>query len=400
MSETKIMYRKKNAVICAGFSDGSMTQLSVGEWNPGLTVGDLYVGRIESVVEGIHGAFVSVGGDANCFLKFDRATHPICKMTHADGALHCGDELLVQVEKEAGKNKPASVVADFSITGVNLVLIHGNQGVLFSSKITDDAWKNKLRPVAEQWIDGPYSVMLRTNSYLATEEELVQEMVTLKSIYNNVTNTCKTRTKGTCLFHGTPEFLCELRDDYTEFPESIITDDAELYEKILEFTTRFRPKYTDSVTLLNDGYPVELRYKMNANLKDVISRKVWLKSGAYLVIDPTEAMTVIDVNTGKASAGKTVRKSFLECNLEAAKEIARQIRVRNLSGIIIVDFIDMKDPAEQAVLMKELRQLTETDSIKTVVVEMTKLNLVEITRLKKRKPVKEALKELEIAPEA
>lgn len=396
MSETKIMYRKNNAVICAGFEDGAMTKLSVGEWNPGLTVGDMYVGRIESIVEGIHGAFVSVGGDSNCFLKFDRATNPICKMMHADGKLHTGDELLVQIEKEAGKNKPASVVADFSITGVNLVLIHGTANVLFSSKITDAAWKNKMRPIAEQWIDGTYSVMLRTNSYTASEDELLQEMMTLKTIYHTVTNTCKTRTKGTCLYHGTPEFLCELRDDYTEFPESIITDDPEMYEKILDFTKQFRPKYTDSVTLLNDGYPLELRYKMNANLKDVTNRKVWLKSGAYLVIDPTEAMTVIDVNTGKASAGKTVRNSFLECNLEAAKEIARQIRVRNLSGIIMVDFIDMKDPSEQAILLKELRKLTESDPIKTVVVDMTKLNLVEITRLKKRKPVKEAMRDLEV----
>lgn len=395
--ETRIIYRKKDAVVSAAVNDNRLSDIRITGPEGDLTPGDIYVGRIESVVPNINGAFVSIGRERNCFLKLERANYPIASPKHADGKLHAGDVILVQVERDEGRNKPATVVSDFSLTGIHVVLIHGKREVRISSKIEDNTWKAEMRTLVGEWIDGDYAVMLRTNSYKAGTEAIRAEYDTVLQIYKTLLTAAETRTVGSKLYAGLPDFLCDLRDSGMDTVNRILTEDEDIYNSVLDFAKRFRPDCVQGVELRDKSvYPLEAEFGMKAKLGDLTSRRVWLRSGAYLVFDTTEAMTVVDVNTGKASASKACAKGFLEVNMEAAEELAYQIRLRNLSGIVIVDFIDMDSENDRHELMKRLKDLLENDPVKTRVVDMTKLNLVEITRMKKHRPLEEDVRKYSV----
>ncbi|MBR5712561.1 MAG: ribonuclease E/G [Lachnospiraceae bacterium] len=390
--KTGILFKKDRAIIGASFDGNRMTDVSVTGEDREFRPGDIYVATIRQIVPNIGGMFLQMGGDRNCFLKLSKADHPIVRQTHADGALHCGDELVVQVEREEGKNKPASVVTEFALTGVYLVLFHGGEGVRVSSKIMDEAWKKEMRGKVSEWIDGDYALMLRTNSYEADPAEIEREFKMLHKTYQTICSEGMTRTNGTLLWSGLPAYLCELRDHKGELPDRIIVPEGEIADEVSSFCERFRPELLPKLSVRkNDEYPVEAEFDMNKRLRELTARKVWLKSGAYLVIDPTEAMTVIDVNSGKASAARSAG-DLLSVNLEAAREIASQIRLRNLSGIILVDAIDMTDVKAQETLLATLRELVCDDPVETKVVDITRLNLVEITRRKQRRPLAEELR--------
>lgn len=391
--DTRIIYKKENAVVSAGIRDNRLTDIRITGPEGDMTPGDIYVGRIESVVDGIHGAFVSIGRDRNCFLKLDRAEYPVASPFHSDGKLHAGDTVLVQVERDEGRNKPATVVTDFSLTGIHLVLIRGKREVRVSSKIEDNAWKTTMRPIAYSWIDDDYAIMLRTNSYRVDIDTIKAEYDVLVGIYRSLLVSGQTRAVGSRLFSGLPDYLCDLRDSGMDTLDRILTEDEDIYREVMDFAGKFRQDCVSGIELRDKSvYPLEAEFNMKARIGELTSRRVWLRSGAYLVIDNTEAMTVIDVNTGKASASKACSSGFLQCNLEAAAEIAYQIRLRNLSGIIIVDFIDMDSEEDRRTLMHKLKELVEPDPVRTRVVDMTKLNLVEITRMKKHRPLEEDIR--------
>ena len=192
------------------------------------------------------------------------------------------------------------------------------------------------------------------------------------------------RTCFSCLKKSPPEFLAILKNLHSSELEEIITDEPELLTQI-EATGFHATLYEDKLLSLNSLYSLEAR------LQEALKERVWLKSGGYLVIQPTEALTVIDVNSGKSIAKKKVQEHYLNINLEAAKEIAHQLRLRNISGIIIVDFIDMKEQRAKDELMLQLKQFVKTDRVPVQVIDMTRLNLVELTRKKVRKSLREQI---------
>ena len=172
--------------------------------------------------------------------------------------------------------------------------------------------------------------------------------------------------------------------------QEIITDDAELFQELTEYLTDFQPDDLEKLKFYNDNLlPLKKLYSLETSLEHALSRKVWLKSGGYLVVDPTEALVVIDVNTGKYSGKKNLRDTIRKTNMEAAAEIVKLLRLRNLSGIIIIDFIDMELEEDRKELLSFLTQQAAKDPIKTTVVDITKLNLVEMTRKKVRRPLHE-----------
>jgi len=182
-------------------------------------------------------------------------------------------------------------------------------------------------------------------------------------------------------------WLQDIRDSRDDELDEILTDDKDIFEQLKVFVRECCPSLTDRSRLYCDDYPLSKLYRLETELEQALSERVWLKSGGFLVIQPTEAMTVIDVNTGKYIGKKNAEETFLKLNLEAAKEIAHQIKLRNLSGIIIVDFIDMDEEENRQELMRQLDAFLSEDQIKTTLVDMTKLGLVEITRKKVRKPL-------------
>ena len=390
---TRIYYREGKAVVSAAFADAELTEVTVSGPEGELRPGDIFVAQVRKMTPGIAGAFVYCGAEKDCFLKTDKIGKPLVRQVHDDGKLHQGDELIVQVEREEGKNKPATVVTDISLTGVYLVLIHGTKGIRISSKITDEAWKKQMKSEVFNWIDGEYTLMLRTNAYAADPALVRREFEVLSERYQKIVTTGLMRTPGTRLYAGLPAYLCDIRDDKQAVPDRILVQDPEIAAEMQDFLTTFRPEYAKGLAVKDPSdYPLSAEFDMKKRLSELTGRKVWLKSGAYLIIDPTEAMTVIDVNTGKGSVGKNGDKGFLSCNLEAAKEIARQMRLRNLSGIIMIDFINMKDAADNSALMEALREYTRTDPAGVRVVDMTPLGLVEVTRTKVRRPLAEDLR--------
>lgn len=402
MENRLIVYRERQTVFSAEFRDRTLWELGVCGKEEAVVPGSLYVARVENIIPGIRAAFVRVPGEAeNWYLPLEKANRPIVSRTHADGRLRCGDELLVQVEREAGKKKTVTAVADFSLTGCYFVILHGKQGIHHSSKIQDKNFLQGIVPLVRARMEqnAPYGVMVRTNAEGADETVLLRELDFLLETYRNLKKQALCRPAGTLLRKGLPAYLCTLRDSYHQSYDELVTDDDELFSEMQAYLRELRPELLPKLRKYEGECPLKALYRMQTHLSELLSERVWLRSGAYLVIQQTEAMAVIDVNTGKATEQRRGSDGIFRCNLEAAGEIARQLRLRNLSGIILVDFIDMRTEEENRALLAELSRLVEEDRIETRVIDMTRLHLVELTRTKIRKPLAEQLRALNWLPE-
>ncbi|MDE6875860.1 MAG: ribonuclease E/G [Lachnospiraceae bacterium] len=402
----------KNKIISALYDGKRPVQFSVEEQEPQkIRVGGIYVGRVANIVSNINAAFVEIKPGIMGYLALGQAAAPITADTHPDGRIHAGDELVVQVEREPIKSKLASVTTNINLTGKFAVLIHGKSGVGVSSKITDPAVRARLKELFSGYagrqeqgqepadtlqprhtVDTGYGCgfIVRTNAAQAGEGELTAELAGLKRRYEKLLLNGIHRTRFSVLEEPLPAYLCGLRDQYSGQLEEFVTDDPALYGQMYAYLSEYQTEDLSKLKLYQEELPLKVLYSLEHRLREALQKKVWLKSGASLVIEPTEALTVIDVNTGKAVKGREkIEKHFLKINLEAAKEIAYQIRLRNLSGIILVDFIDMQEDGAVDTLMRTLREYLAEDPVKTTLVDITPLHLVEITRKKVRRPLHE-----------
>lgn len=235
-----------------------------------------------------------------------------------------------------------------------------------------------------------YGWLLRTNAGTAPEEFLKKDMFRLRNQYEVLMQQAQHRTCFSSLVKTPSAYLSRLSNLYDTADVQIMTDDLELYGEITEYLTNYQQEDLPKLSFYEDKLlPMHKLYSLEHQLQQALSERVWMNSGGYLVIQPTEALTVIDVNTGKYEGGKKKETAFLKINLEAAVEIARQIRLRNISGIVVVDFINMESKEAQRQLMEKLDAELKKDPVKTVLVDMTKLSLVEITRMKKERPLAE-----------
>lgn len=345
-----------------------------------LRVGDIYVGKVNHIVKNIHAAFVEVQKNVMCYLPM--------KESGAEKIVQ-GQEFPVQVKKAAVKAKQAVVSRNLEFAGKYAVVTVLNRTKAISSKITDSAVRERLKELLDPFRESPYGIILRTGCRDASEEQIHAECESLLQKAEETVRVSRSRTRFTNVYRSDREiikFLCSL--DHGAF-DRIITDDRPMYELLAG-----NPVCSDeNIVFYEDGsYPLDKLLGISAKLEHAMKRHVWLKSGASLVIEPTEALTVIDVNTEKAIEGKrSSEATFFKINMEAAKEAARQIRIRNISGIILIDFIDMKDREHVGELLQALREEFRRDAVQTTVVDMTKLGLVEITRMKIRKPLWEYL---------
>lgn len=398
-----------NKIISALYDGKRPVQFSVDEpKQPEICVGGIYVGRVENIVSNINAAFVELKPGVMGYLALEQAAAPITADTHADGRIHAGDELVVQVEREPIKSKLASVTTNVNLTGKYAVLVHGKSGIGVSSKITDPAVRARLKELFLGYAGDGQEVaglspahpeknksagcgfIVRTNAGEAGEEELLKEVKALRQRYERLLTNGIHRTRFSVLEEPLPSYLCGLRDQYSGQVEAFVTDEPVLYEQMHDYLSQYQREDLPKLKLYPGEVPLKVLYSLEHRLREALQKKVWLKSGASLVIEPTEALTVIDVNTGKAVKGREkTEKHFLRINLEAAKEIAYQIRLRNLSGIILVDFIDMQEAGAVDTLMQTLREALAEDPVKTTLVDITPLHLVEITRKKVRRPLHE-----------
>ena len=383
-------------------------------------VGAVYIGKVKNMAKNIDACFVEITGGEICFLPLKKAESPYLLNRDYDGRLVEGDMLLVQVERDAQKTKQASVTAYISLSNDYFVISMGSTKVSYSSKLE----KTKLESLkagvssifrekaifekdrlAQDWSlllsddtrerlekDGisisqlPLPVtgcIVRTKAAdVPSADELLVYFYDVIEQYAGLLHNARYRNCFTCLREApnvVEAALCSIAVEQ-EYQE-IVTDRENLYRELLKYChNRENAKplrlYQDEMLTLAKLYSIESKMEM------ALGSRVWLKTGGYLIIETTEALTVIDVNSGKYEAGKSSDEAALQVNLEAAEEIALQLRLRNLSGIIIIDFINMRQATSNEQLLSLLKRLTARDMIKTAVVDMTPLGLVEITRKK------------------
>ncbi len=380
-------------------------------------VGNIYIGRIQSINKSLNACFVEIGKQPGmgknsqvCFLPFSEADRAVVlnrpNQSIIPEQLKCGDQLLIQITRDAQKTKLCSCSTRLSLSNDYFVLTAGAPRVLFSGKLCEEQ-KTTLQKELGAALDSytvdakqtkgssslipPMQLMVRTKAAELNGEALCRELDTLQSAFYLLYENAPSRVCFSCLKQGEDTGIETLLNQMVhpwEY-EEILTDCPETYEYLrksaLDKSLRL---YEDSLLSLNR------LYGLDSKIEEALKSRIWLKSGANLIIEPTEALTVIDVNSGKIEASKGKTDLALQINLEAAQEVAKQLRLRNLSGIIIVDFINLKEKEQEQLLLKTLREAVATDITKTHVIDMTPLGLVEITRKKVHKPLAEQVREI------
>lgn len=383
--------QKASLIVNALFHDKDLVHISCEEETKESLLGNIYIGRVQNIVSNIQAAFIEILPGISCYFSYEDSRHAIFTKKQSDKKLSIGDELLVQVNKEHMKTKAPMVTSNLNFTGKYLVLTTGNKKLGVSSKL-ENGKKEQLKGFMKPFITKEYGIVIRTNAKDAKKEELLTEVERLKAQYERTVTGIEHRLGRTLLYQSPPKYLTQIRDTYANGVDQIVSDHEDLMDKIKTFLSDYQPKDLEKcVFYCDDLLPLNKLYSIETRIKDLLKERVWLKSGAYLVIQQTEACVVIDVNTGKFTGKKKMEETFLKINLEAAKEIGKQLRLRNLSGIIIVDFIDMAKQEHKDLLLAEFNTILKKDPVPTNVIGMTQLNMVEVTRKKTRKSLREDL---------
>jgi ribonuclease G len=390
---TRQKEQDRGKVLSAFYEDGKATELSCFGMDEEQLLGSIYIGKVKNIVKNIEAAFIEIEGGILCYYSLREKEEPIYIKEKKGSKLSPGDELLVQVSREAVKTKAPTVTCNLNFPGKYLVLTTGKKQLGLSSKLSLEE-KERLRKIAEPFPTGEFGVIVRTNAARASKEVLEEEFERLSKSCHRVLTMGKHQSCFSQVYQEPPAYAAAIRNIHKEQLLEIVTDDWKIYETLSLYLSEYQPEDQEKLHFYQEERPSLNRlYGITTAFKSALQERVWLKSGAYLVIQPTEALTVIDVNTGKYDGHKKIRDTFLRINMEAAGEIARQLRLRNLSGIIVVDFIDMEEDEDRKKLMEFLDNEIKKDPIKTVLVDMTPLGLVELTRKKVRKTLKEQVEE-------
>ena len=379
----------------------SVNFTSYDQRNDNVTIGDIFVAKVLNVSKQLQAAFILYAPNQKGYLPIHADYKPVLTNRKYDGRILAGDELLVQLEKEAVRTKEPVFTMNLSLAGKYSVVSYANTYKGISKKCTK-LEREQLRAAIPQAL--AFGVVIRTNAAALLQpsetaeaadclqpvkEEILylnQRMTTL--LQEGIHRTCFSR-----IWQSPPLYLTKLRDEGFTY-QQVVTDHCALYDELKDFAALYMPEQSAAISLYQDtSYPLQKLYRVETHLSELLSRKVWLKSGAYLIIDKTEAMYVIDVNSGKNVTKKESAEYIYQINLEAANEIMRQMRLRNLAGMILIDFINMEEQRFIDALLQELRVLAKKDPIQTTVVDLTALGLVEITRRKTTKSLAEQLGE-------
>ena len=367
----------KNRIVSVLFDGDTALEINFEDPDSRLKVGDIYRGRVRDIVKNIRAAFVEILPGTVGFMALERGSK-----------VKPGDELTVQISREPIKTKDAAVTEELTIPGKYCVLTK-EYSLGASGKIKSEERREELKALlAPLCGDHEVGFIIRTNAEEAADEDILAEAESMIAAYEKINQRAACSTLFTRLYTEEPVYIERIRDSRTAL--EIITDIPEVYEKALAYCGS--DTFGHTVSLYEDPQlGLDKLYRVESVIEEALSKTVWLKSGAYLVIEPTEALTVIDVNTGKFEGNGAKEDTFLKVNEEAAAEAARQLRLRNISGIVVVDFIDMKRDESYARLKKVFSEALSEDPVKTAFADFTKLGLAELTRKKIRKSLKEQL---------
>ena len=366
--------------------NGTLVELIYEKKNSLPIVGNVYAGKIMNVLPGMQACFVDIGREKNAFLYYgdDKDNNGgIVKPK-------MGSDVIVQVEKAEMGAKGAVLTKRISFAGKFLVVIPGDDKIGISKKITDSVERKRIKDIIEQLLPENYGIIVRTEGKDKSYEIYEKEIKRLVEKSEGVLSKAEYAKAPSLLYTEINGVEKVLRDLYNDSIDEIVVNSSLDYETLIKLCEEkdISPK---KIVMYESDVPMFENYYVASQAKAAFSKHVWLKSGGFIIIEQTEACVVIDVNTGKYTGKADLQKTILKTNLEAADEIARQLRLRNLNGMIIVDFIDMKTEENRKILQKHLEEAVAKDRLQTIVVGMTELGLMQITRKKKRQSIQQLM---------
>ena len=391
-----IVSRIESKIFSCLFDDFCLNRVCVADADRDSILDNIYVGKVKNIVKNINAAFVEISDGIICYLELRDVRNPVFLNEKKNDSITVGDEILVQVTKDVQQSKAPVVSTSFGIKSDNLILTHGKCNIGISSKITDNSTKRRLNGLFDPFLNDKYGFIVRTSAKEEDNSVLLEEINLLINTYNNLVMKAKHSTCFNCVYYTSAAFICDIKEMINKNIEEIVIEDDNLYEVASTELSDICNKY--SVTIRHykdDTLSLTKLYSVESNIADLLKERVWLKSGGNIVIQHTEALTVIDVNTSKSIKIKgDCSDTFLKINQEAAKEIAYQLSLRNIGGIIIIDFIDLKRDKDKRELLEYFQKYLNKDYVKANIVEMTKLNLVEVTRKKVKPPLARQVREI------
>jgi len=415
--------------------DGNLVDFFVDHPEKQRMVGDVYLGRVARVLPGIRAAFINIGLKHDAFLHFsdigertealqgifddDEEEEEESKQNENESALqsndinqptlelpkpeirekqipklHKGQEILVQILKEPVKDKGVRVTSSISIPGRFCVLLPMDNKIGVSKKIVDFKERKRLRKIARGIIPEDCGLIIRTAAKDQDEESLSADLKYLVKIWEDIQEDAKKLDPPSLLYKDLSTTISVIRDLFTPDVSKVFVDSKKLYKEIRNYVQFIQPALLDRIEFYKEDRPIFESFKIDEQIKNLMRRKVSLPSGGHIVIDHTEAMTVIDVNSGRYAAKKDQELNSLKTDLEAAREIVRQLRLRDIGGLIVVDFIDLEDEKNRKKIYDELKKEFKKDRAKTALLPMTEFGLMQITRERVRENIVQSMTEV------
>ncbi len=369
----------------AVLADGELQSLEIERATHSHLVGNIYKGRIQNVLPGMQAAFVDIGREKNAFLYVgDGLPQKALDSVSPGERIHIGRQLPLQIVKDAIGTKGPRATMHISLPGRNVVLMPTSAYIGISRRIADEAERSRLRKIAEKFCPKGMGIIVRTAAEGQEEEILKGDVDYLVRLWASIQARAKLAGAPCLLYRDADLIIRTVRDVFTAEVEEILVDDREVHRRILDLTKYISPGLADRVKLYGERTPLFRKYCLEEEIEKMGAREIALKSGGSIVIDKTEVLTAIDVNTGRYVGRSNLAETAYRTNLEAAEEIVRQVRLRDIGGIIIIDFIDMGEERQKEALLEYMREQARRDPTKTNIVDITSLGLVEMTRKKSR----------------
>ena len=395
MSEEILVNVTPRETRVAVVENGMLQELHIERgWRRGV-VGNIYKGRVQRVMPGMQAAFVDIGLERTAFLHAndvvrpsqpeveDEALPPVpAPVRPVTELLRDGQEVIVQVVKDPIGSKGARLTTQLSIPSRYLVLLPQSRVVGVSARIEDETERARLKSLVAELAppDAGLGYIVRTNAEGQPPEALAEDLAYLSRVWNIVDKRSREAPVQTCIYEDLSLPLRAVRDLIRKDVEKVKVDSRETYERLQAFVAKYMPVLAERIELYTGNRPIFDLYGVEDEIQRALDKEVPLKSGGYLVIDQTEAMTTVDVNTGSFVGQRNLEETVYRTNLEAAQAVARQLRLRNLGGIIIIDFIDMVDEEHRRQVLRTLEKSLAKDHAKTTVYDFSPLGLVEMTR--------------------
>ncbi len=366
------------------FEEKELIEIAVERTKSGHHVGNIYKGKTKNVLPGMQAAFIDIGKAKNAFLYIGDALPPDATQRNLDHTLTVGKEVLIQIVKDALGTKGPRATTNLTLPGRYVVFMPTVDYIAISRRIGSEEERGRLKALVEKVRPAGMGIIVRTMAEGKSEEDLHKDIDYLYNLWNAISARGKRAVAPLLLYRDVDLIIRIVRDYLSADVETFLLDNREAYGRVCELLKYTSPELVSKVRLHEGTEDIFAHYGLDAELEKVGQRTVWLKCGGYIVIDKTEALTVIDVNTGKFVGSTKLADTVFQTNVEAAVEITRQLRLRDIGGIIIVDFIDMDGEENKQAVIAALEENFKRDRTKTNVLGFTELGLVEITRKKAR----------------